>query len=174
MNDNAHKQLCKELAEAYYTFLTTVYSAESKEQRIYLNGINHSDCKGHFLSNAYLSMYGKYVDSVEWVYHSLDAKKIIDSGQKKGIVFEHIVPKQKYIQDLCEQRAINGELTVDFIYDLLCKYWFIALITSAEDKNLLANKMPDGWDGKDIFLRYKQTKNGIPIQLFDCDGKPAW
>ena len=174
MNDNSHKQLCKKLAEAYYTFLTTIYSAKSNEQRLYLNGINHSDCKGHFLSNAYLSMYGKHVDFVSWVFHSVAAKRIIEAGKKEGIIFEHIVPKQNYIQNLCEQQAIEGKLTVEFIYELLCKYWFIALITSDENKNLLKDKMPNDWDGQDIFARYKHTTNGTPIQLFDCNNKPAW
>lgn len=173
-----HKKLCSILAGAYYSFLKALLSANppSASQAAYDGGIRHSDCKGHFLSNAYLTLYDKHFRDADWIYHSKAAGKILDSGSRRGLRFEHIVPKERYIQEegwrLVETEAPDAQKKIE---QLLEKYWFIAIITAAEEKRLSATAMPDGWDGKDIFARYKQPKDGgKPILLYRADGTPCW
>ena len=63
--------------------------------------------------------------------------------------------------------ARNGKLTVQIVTELLSKYWKIAVITKEQDKLLSRRKMPDGWDGKDIFARYRKAN----IYLIQTDKK---
>ncbi|MBO7135616.1 MAG: hypothetical protein J6V73_03205 [Spirochaetaceae bacterium] len=173
-----HDELCHILAGTYYTFLKAIIFANppAEAKDVYNDGIKCSDCKGHFLSNAYLTMYDKHYINADWIYHTEDAKKILDSKNKKGLHFEHIVPKERYIQDESWKLVKNGDPDAQSkIEDLLKKYWYIAVITTQENKRLLDTKMPDGWDTKDIFARYKQPKDGgAPIQLYDKDGKKCF
>lgn len=88
--------------------------------------------------------------------------------KSKGNLFlryEHIIPKKKYIQEPIENLAKefkNFDLTLkEKIREKIEKYYFIALITIPEDKELLKNEMPDDWDGKNIFARYE--KAGIKL-----------
>jgi hypothetical protein len=106
-----------------------------------------------FLSNAVLSATkgSKYLKGD---YVSSGAKKQIDSGDLTGLVFEHMVPKQRYIQELCVERAKAGSLSETFVDDLLKKYWSIAIITREEAKRLHPTRMPDDWNHDSIFARY--------------------
>jgi len=76
-----------------------------------------------------------------------------------GLVFEHLVPKSRYIQEPCERLAKDDKekLTVEFIEGLLRRYWHLATITKDEDELLSRNAMPDDWDGEDIRARYKRV-----------------
>ncbi|MBQ7166900.1 MAG: hypothetical protein IJR93_08165 [Treponema sp.] len=94
---------------------------------------------------------------------------------KTGLVFEHIVPKTKYIQEPCVQAAVNGQFaggetfSEEAVLQLLNRYWQIALITKEEYDAMtdlvLRNKMPGGWDGTDVFARYKAA--GIALEAAD-------
>lgn len=50
--------------------------------------------------------------------------------------------------------AKEGNLEIDFIREILEKYWKIAIITKDEDKLLTGRSMPKDWDGNNIFARY--------------------
>jgi hypothetical protein len=149
----------REYAQAYYDFLMTIHW----DNPLYMVGINEGKTK--FLSNMMVNskrgsrhLYGDY-------YTSLAAEKVKNKDYK-GLVFEHIVPKTKYILRPCEERARNGTLTVDFIEDLLNRYYKIAIVTVEEDKQLNTNSMPDDWDGVNIFSRYEEV--GIELLEKTC------
>jgi hypothetical protein len=152
------------LSETYYSFLKNI----EWNNDLYLTGLREG--KNKFLSNAYLHLCkGKYSISN---YQSKEALFILNGEngiQKSGkLVFEHMVPKDRYIQKPCEELAKLGELTSDFIYDLLEKYWFIATITKQEEKLLKTSKlMPTDWESKGHMARYDNTK----IELIQ---NPIW
>ncbi|WP_314679933.1 hypothetical protein [uncultured Granulicatella sp.] len=79
--------------------------------------------------------------------------------------YEHIIPKKRYIQKPIEDLAKNSsEITFKLkneIKERIEEYYYVALITISEDKELLKNEMPDDWDGKNIFARYE--KSGIKL-----------
>lgn len=104
-----------------------------------------------FLSNICISLVGKKNTN----YYSVKAKAQIDKGNRHDLVYEHIVPKAKYIQNECIECEKNGSpKSVEEIEAILTKYWRIATITKDEDRLLSKLNMPDGWDGVDIFARY--------------------
>ncbi len=75
--------------------------------------------------------------------------------------YEHIIPKKRYIQEPIENLAKNPSEFVfklkDEIKERIQEYYYVALITISEDKELLKNEMPDDWDGKNIFARYENS-----------------
>ncbi len=72
-----------------------------------------------------------------------------------GLEYEHLIPKKKYIQDICEQKAKDGTLTEDFIRSLLDRYLWTATVTSQEHKLLSRRIMPFNWDQENINARYE-------------------
>ena len=119
-----------------------------------------------FVSNAYLRSFKSGTNKYLKVnYFSEKAYKQIKSEDYKNLIFEHIVPKQKYIQDPCILKANEKTLTIEFIQDLLKKYWCIATITKEEDSRLGA--IPDNWDRIDIFVRYNSA--GIVLKENDIE-----
>lgn len=114
-----------------------------------------------FLSNAFIHLVNaetgrKKYQQADWI--SVTAKQRMESREKSGFVYEHMIPKRIYIQKPCEVAAKSGALNVEFVEDLLDRYWHIAVVTQDEDKALadkgLRNRMPKCWDGVDIFARY--------------------
>ena len=65
------------------------------------------------------------------------------------------MPKKKYLEEPCEKLAEKDQLTVEFIEDRLIRYWWLATVTTKEDKRLLSDRMPDDWDEVDVFARYR-------------------
>ena len=170
----SHDELCEKLALAYAAFLKALYAApvpqDTLAQELYQCGTRHADCRGHFLSNAYLSLYDKFYTGAEWTFHSA-------ASRKKGATlrFEHIVPKQKYIQSECEKAAQDGQPPdAGMISALLKKYWYVAVITAEEERRLARSSMPEGWDREDIFARYRAPKEGSEILLYRSDGSPCF
>jgi hypothetical protein len=147
-------EIIKTMSDVYFDFLKSI----KWENEFYLKGI--SEGKNKFLSNAYLSLYGAKHEICN--YHSKEALIILSNPElnKSGkLIFEHMVPKQKYIQKPCEDVAIKGGLNKEYIYKLLYDYWFIAMITVEEEKMLKTSKvMPKDWDKKDHKARYNNTK----------------
>jgi len=140
--------LYKDIASAYHSFLTSV----AWDNPLYVKAITEG--KNKFLSNAWLSLSksSKY-HKAEFITKSALAK--IENGDYKNLVFEHMIPKQKFIQKPCEELAKKGELTLEFVEDILTRYWHLATITKEEDSMLDRLSIPSDWDKKDIFIRYK-------------------
>jgi hypothetical protein len=137
----------RELAAAYYKLLKAI----PWEDELVVRGIREGLNK--FLSNAYLSMSSKCKHECAHFY-SLSAISAMKNGDKRDLVFEHMVPKGEYIQRPCENAAQEGKLTIDYIEEILDKYWKIAVITAAEDRMLSSRKMPKDWDYTDYKARY--------------------
>jgi len=149
----------RKYAETYYDFLMVI----DWDNPLFVEGIKEGKTK--FLSNMMVNskvgsrhLYGDY-------YTPTAAEKV-KNRDFKGLVFEHIVPKTKYILKPCEERARNKTLTVDFIEDLLNRYYKVAVVTTEEDKMLNTNSMPDSWDGVNIFSRYEEV--GIELLEKTC------
>ena len=152
------EEIIKTLSDTYYIFLQNI----EWNNELYLKGIREG--KNKFLSNTYLHLCKDKYRITN--YHSKEALLILDNRDdinKSGkLVFEHMVPKDKYIQKPCEEMAKSGDLTVDKIYKLLMDYWYIATITKEEEKTLKTSKiMPNDWQKQDHevhLARYKETK----------------
>ena len=71
--------------------------------------------------------------------------------------YEHMVPKKEYIEKKIQMMALNDELNLEKIKELITKYYYVALILVDEDKRLSKNHMPKDWDGENIFSRYKEA-----------------
>lgn len=150
----------EKLASAYFKLLTSI----DWNDEILISGLIEGLNK--FITNAYLKMHigkNKYFKSH---YISIAAEKKLQNKDLKGLVFEHVIPKEEYIQKPCEKLAREGALTEEFILELLNKYWIIATITKEEDKRLSAKIMPKNWDGADVFERYNQANIELKINTF--------
>ena len=140
-----------ELAKAYYKLLVAI----DWNDEIFVSGLREGLNK--FISNAFLAYHkgkNKYHKSH---YVSVLALEKLKLNDPKGLIYEHIVPKTKYIQEPCEKLAKEGKLTVDFIEAKLDAYWKLATVTKEEDQRLDTHSMPKNWDGVDIFARYKSA-----------------
>lgn len=137
-----------EIAKAYYKFLMNI----DWNDKFYAQGIR--DGRKTFLTNAFLGT----CDTLKYLsgdYYSPAAlEKLKHSSRPSGLIFEHMVPKTKYIHAPCEEKAKTGTLNVQFIEEILQKYWKIAILTKEEDMRLSRNSMPENWDGEDILGRY--------------------
>lgn len=109
-----------------------------------------------FLSNAFLSTKGgaKYKTADFYSELALDR---INLGNTSELIYEHMIPKQKYIQSLCIEKAEKKQLKLEFVVDLLERFWKIAVVTKAEDMRLNMRAMPELWDGSNIFARYQEA-----------------
>ncbi len=109
-----------------------------------------------FLSNASLSTKGDAKYKTADFYSELALDRI-NLGNISELIYEHMVPKQKYIQSTCIEKAKKKQLKLEFVVDLLERYWKIAVVTKAEDVQLNMRSMPDFWDGTNIFSRYQEA-----------------
>lgn len=144
------------LADAYYKLLKGIDWKNDLIVKGHKEGLNK------FLSNAFGNLYSGVNKYHKTRLISAAALQQIEANNYQELVFEHLVPKEKYIQNPCEQSAKEGNLTIAFIIQLLKKYWHVATITKAENALLKPIKMPDDWDGKNIFARYEAV--GIELQ----------
>jgi hypothetical protein len=73
----------------------------------------------------------------------------------KQLRHEHVVPKNIVVKQLSELAPISREAILS-LFESLCVG---AVVTKSEDKVLsshgLRSRMPDGWDGSDIWARYR-------------------
>lgn len=149
------EQVISDLADVYFEFLNSI----KWDNQLLLNGLKEG--KNKFLSNVYLHLCQGKHSIVN--YHSINALEIYKNSSgnlTRGLlVFEHMIPKERYIQKPCEeiiQMEISPELKREKIHQLLDKYWHIASITTSEDKSIKHKKtMPENWDGQNIFARYE-------------------
>lgn len=154
----SREETIKRMAEAYYSLLITNSELLSSNQDVF-NGIKEGLNK--FLSILCINLRGKYkAQAVEYI--SPKALEYLIKGNTKDLIYEHMVPKEKYIQGPCLEAVKNrSPLSLTQIHELLNRYWHIAIITIDEDKLLnslkLRKHMPENWDGIDILARYKMA-----------------
>jgi hypothetical protein len=139
------------MAERYALLLNSIPWHDEYYVEAMQEGLNK------FLSNLHLYLYGRRNKYHKTHFISLAALSKIQSDDYKGLVFEHMVPKDAYIQKPCEVLAQQATINVELILDLLDRYWSIATITAEEDQKINKNEMPDGWDGSNVFYRYEQA-----------------
>ena len=133
----------RELAKTYFKLLTSVdWSGE-----VLVKGLREGLNK--FLTNAFLAIQKGKNKYHKTHYVSPLALQKLNTGDHKGLIFEHIVPKTKYIQRPCEEKARLGQLSEKFIKTKLDAYWKLATITKDEDQRLNMLSMSDDWDGKE-------------------------
>lgn len=142
------------LANRYYQFLCSL----PYHDHLYMKGIHEG--KGKFLANLHIHIATKDLPK-KWndKRYSTDfvtpaALEILKNNSVNGLEYEHLIPKKKYIQDICEQKAIEGSLTEEFVNDIISQYLWTATVTTREHKLLSRRVMPTDWDNKDIKARY--------------------
>lgn len=97
---------------------------------------------------------------------TLKAKERLLNQKPSLLVYEHMVPKNIYLNEI-RRLALTNELTQEKVHNLLNKYHFICIVTKEEDRLLPSTTMPLDWDGDNPFYRYEET--GIefePVQYF--------
>ena len=155
---NREKTL-KSLASLYFKFLNNI----DWEDEVYVNTLNETTT--NYLTYAFLTVFKsrggfkKYRNVSNYITE--DALEILRTKKKsevsKYLRFEHMVPKNKYIQGPLERQAKDGRLTLEGVYEILNKYWYIATVTVEENNMLLPSEMPDDWDNLDHLSRYKEA-----------------
>jgi hypothetical protein len=148
------------MAERYVKLLENVPWSD----RFFLMGIQEGLNK--FLSNLYLHLCGRRPKCHKAHYVSEKALVKMIAVDYSGLVFEHMIPKSVYIQKPCESMAQKNQISVEQVFSLLSSYWFIATITAEEDKLLIKNDMPQGWDCMNIFYRYESADITLQINPF--------
>ena len=100
--------------------------------------------------------FGKYAGCPWWSAEALKEPK------EKNKIHEHVIPKKVLIDTLFSMK----NFTAKEIHTYLEKHCIGVVVTKDEDKRLrdlkLGSKMPDDWDGSDIWARYRLA--GIEAQ----------
>lgn len=121
-----------------------------------------------FLSNAHLSAYPGANKYHKTHYVSQAALERLRARHHVDLIWEHLVPKRRYIQEPCELQAMRGTLSIELVNDLLRRYWFLATITRDEDRLLRRTAMPHDWNGEAILSRYEEAGVMlVPNPFFD-------
>ncbi|GAB6422939.1 hypothetical protein bcgnr5378_04770 [Bacillus cereus] len=159
----SREELMRVMAEKYAYFLQTLRF----DDEVYMGGMREARSK--FLANLQIYIMNKQLPKKrkDWRYSSdYVSERALECLMKgkwdsKELQYDHMIPKSKYIKDVCEEAAMNGTATFDFIYEVLVKYFWVATIHKDENDHLtklgLKSKMPSDWDGNDIFARYESA-----------------
>lgn len=165
------EEIMKLMAEKYYYFLNVL----KFEDEIYMAGM--VEARRKFLANLHITIMKKGLPPKykDWRfssdYVSESALKHLKNGKwdSNMLQYEHMVPKTEYIMKVCENAAKTGTITVDYIFEILNRNLWVATIHKEENEILsdfkLRNKMPNDWDGVNIFARYE--KAGIELIKHD-------
>lgn len=107
------------------------------------------------------------IDHVLWVWSEFDGKKkgclYWSKNAKRAkdgepLIHEHVVPR-KIIRD--KLFSIKNPTKIK-VRNILKTYCIGVVVTKTEDKKLttegLKSKMPEDWEGKDIWARYSKSK----------------
>jgi uncharacterized UPF0160 family protein len=144
------------LADAYCKFLAGIDWSDK------LVVAGSQEGRNKFLSNAFLSMFPCVHKYHRTHLISEAALRQLESKNYEELVYEHLVPKSRYIHLPCEELAERRELTTEFVKAKLEKYWRLATITKSEDSKLHRLAMPENWDGINVLARYEAV--GIQLQ----------
>lgn len=137
------------LADAYCKFLTAIDWADE------LVVAGSREGRNKFLSNAFLSLFRGVHKYHRTHLVSESALRQLAARNYHELVYEHLIPKSRYIQSPCEELAARGDLKAEFVRSLLEKFWRLATITKSEDARLRRLEMPDDWDGTNVMARYE-------------------
>jgi hypothetical protein len=157
------------LSDHYYYFLKTL----PFDNELYMKGMGEARRK--FLANLHITILKKYLPrgysnwrySKDYVSESALVFLKKRKWEENELIYEHMIPKSRYIKDVCEKKAAINELSTEFIYDLLDKYLWTATIHSEENERLKQTEMPPGWDESDIMSRYKAAKIDLIVHEKD-------
>jgi len=165
MTEDLKAEHRKIVSATYCRFLNSI----DWRDKVFVNGIREG--RNKFLSNAflYLDKRHKYLQGD---FYSHEAYKKCEGNNLKGLVYEHVVPKRKYIQGPCEKKSRNKTLDEKFILDLLSRYWKIAIITRDENSRLNRNSMPASWDRVDVLARYNEAQ--IKLKSYESWRNPPY
>lgn len=108
------------------------------------------------------------VDHVIWVWSEFDGKyegckywsknAVLSGSARVGLIHEHVVPRKIIRQKLFDLKKPSATS----VKRILNKFCVGVVITKQEDDRLrelkLQKSMPDGWDGNDIWVRYKAAE----------------
>lgn len=84
------------------------------------------------------------------------AKELLVSKKKSNLVYEHMVPKNLYINEIINS-ALLGNLKFDDVHNALTRYYYVCTVTDLEDALLPSTKMDLEWDGINPFYRYQMA-----------------
>lgn len=101
INTITREQLISRLAKAYFNVLQAIDVNNNDISCGIKEGLNK------FLSNLAIHMQGKYkITSANYI--SNNALSQIQHGNISNLVYEHMVPKQRYIQMPCITQTMQG------------------------------------------------------------------
>lgn len=138
-----------QMAAAYQKLLTSV----DWDDPLLIAGLREGLNK--FLSNAHLALFRGQNKYHKTHFVSVQALEQLQKRQHSELTWEHLVPKDEYIQKPCERLAAQHALSVGSVEELLRMYWKLATITNEENRLLSAKRMSSGWDGKNVLARYE-------------------
>lgn len=155
--ENNREEIIDTLANKYFCFLNML----PFEDELMMKGLQEG--KGKFLANLHIHLTRQGLPK-GWK-HKLYSTDFVTSAaldalihnRLAGLEYEHLIPKKRYIQDICEQKAKDGTLSEEFIKELLEQYLWTATVTSQEHRLLSRSIMPDNWDETNIKYRYEQA-----------------
>lgn len=132
--EQERENLISILSKKYYEFLCSL----QYHDYLFMKGIHEG--KGKFLANLHIYLVTKDLPK-GWndKRYATDFVTIAALGRLKnnsveGLEYEHLVPKKKYIQDICEQKAKEGVLTEEFVRNIIQQYLWTATVTKEEHK----------------------------------------
>ncbi len=164
MNDP--RDVVRTMADAYCRFLV----AFPWDHPLAIKGGRESINK--FLSNVYLASFPGCRKHQLTQFITPQALAAVRNQSLKELVFEHVVPKQKFIQGPCEAKARAQSLTPEDVLGLMKRYWILATVTRSEEKRL-PRDMPEDWDGSSLFARYEAVELPLLPNPFTTEGVPA-
>lgn len=112
----------------------------------------------YYLTESYFRQKGLFKGKYRMAdFITPKAKEAMDARDKSvNLRYEHMVPKNLYIKEIADA-ALSDNLTAEFIFNLLFKYYFVCAVTEEEDNKLPSTKMVEDWDKENPFYRYEKA-----------------
>jgi len=102
------------------------------------------------------------IGSTRHWYRSAGVRNAVLNNQNPETVADHMISiKTQSIVLLNLVRKNGGTVSTQEVSLTLKSMQGTCLLTKVEDASIPKWKMPAGWDGKDIFARYKDAKGGL-------------
>lgn len=148
----------KHLSENLYKVLMLKKEVEDKVLKKYYLSSKGIGEDLYYLTMSYFKQKGSYKNKYYMSdFITIKAKEVLEAKYKgERLVYEHMVPKNFYISEI-SRTTLEGSISVDLIYKLLNKYYYVCTVTESEDKKLPSVKMSDEWDGENPFYRYEKA-----------------